>query len=118
LDHLDGRDLDRFSKFGFDTFGDSIVAGYQRGLVTAESADVIHLSYGFNLAELLRLELRGDAAWASDEATGLDNELLAGLSLNGTLMGPWQTVVNFDIGVPIEGPAEDFTVRLVFLKLF
>ena len=118
LEHLDGQDLDRFSKFGFDTFGDSRIAGYQRGLITAESANAIHLSYGFNLAELLRLELRGDAAWATDEATGLDNELLAGLSLNGTLVGPWQTVVNFDIGVPIEGPAEDFTVRLVFLKLF
>ena len=118
LEHLDGQDLDRFSKFSFHAFGDSTVAGYQRGLVTAESANVIHLSYGFNLAELLRLELRGDAAWASDEATGLDNELLAGLSLNGTLMGPWQTLVNFDIGIPVEGPAEDFTVRLVFLKLF
>ncbi|MEN8163328.1 MAG: hypothetical protein ABFS37_04300, partial [Acidobacteriota bacterium] len=118
LEHLGGEDLDRFSKFGFDTFGDSTVAGYQRGLVTAEEVNAIHLAYGFSLAELLRLELRGDAAWATDEATGLDNELLAGLSLNGTLIGPWQTVVNFDIGVPIEGPAEDFTVRLVFLKLF
>ncbi len=44
--------------------------------------------------------------------------MINGLSLNGTLVGPWQTVVNFDIGVPIEGPAEDFTVLLVFLKLF
>ncbi len=118
MEHLDGQDLDRFSKFGFHTFGDSRVAGYQRGLVTAESADVIHLSYGFNLADLLRLELRGDVAWATDEATGLDNELLAGLSLNGTLIGPWQTIVNFDIGIPIEGPAEDFTLSVVFLKLF
>lgn len=118
LEHLDGQDLDRFSKFGFDTFGDSRVAGYQAGLVTAESANVVHLSYGFNLAELLRLELRGDAAWATDEATGLDNELLVGVSLNGTLIGPWQTVVNFDIGVPVEGPAEDFTLSVVFLKLF
>ena len=118
LEHLDGEDLDRFSKFGFDAFGDSSVAGYQRGLVTAEEVNAIHLSYGFNLAELLRLEVRGDAAWASDEATGLDNELLAGMSLNGTVIGPWQTLVNFNIGVPIEGPAEDFTVRLVFLKLF
>jgi hypothetical protein len=118
MEHLDGEDLDRFSKFGFDSFGDSPVAGYQRGLVTAESADALHLSYGFNLAELLRLEVRGDVAWASDETTGLDNELLAGLSLNGTLIGPWQTVINFDIGIPVEGPADDFTLSLVFLKLF
>ncbi|MCD4748250.1 MAG: hypothetical protein K8R59_02650 [Thermoanaerobaculales bacterium] len=118
LEHLDGSDLDRFSKYGFGPFADSRVAGYEHGRITAEKADAVHLSYGFNFAELLRLELRGDAAWADDQATGLERELLAGLSLNGTLMGPWQTIVNFDIGIPIAGPAEDFTVYIVFLKLF
>ena len=117
-EHLDGRDLDRFSKYGFDTFGDSRVAGYQRGLITASNADVVHLGYGFNLADVLRIELRGDAAWATDETTGLDRELLAGVSLNGTVIGPWQTVINFDIGVPVEGPADEFTASIVVLKLF
>ena len=118
LEHLDGEDLDRFSKYDFEYFGDPRVAGYQRGLVTASSGDAAHLTFGVSLAEVLRVELRGDAAWATDRATGLDDELLAGLSLNGTVVGPWQTIVNFDLGVPVSGPADGVTVFVAFLKLF
>lgn len=116
--HLDGSDLDRFSKYEFDFFSDARVAGYQDGLVTAEEASGLHLVYGFELGKVIRVQLQGDAVWASDEATGLEDELLAGLSLNGTLIGPWGTIVNFDVGVPVEGPADDFVAYVVFLKLF
>jgi len=118
VEHVDGSNLDRFSKYDFSFFGDSTVAGYQSGLVTASRADAIHVDYGFNIGEVIRLGVRGDAAWADDEATGLDRELLAGISLNGTLVGPWQTVVTFDVGVPVAGPADGFTLSVVFLKLF
>jgi hypothetical protein len=118
LEHLDGSDLDRFSKYGFSFFSSSRVSGYPSGLVTAAEVDGLHLTYGLSLADVLRVELRGDAVWATDELTALDRELLAGLSLNGTLIGPWQTIVNFDIGVPVEGPADGVVVSLVFLKLF
>ncbi|PWB69074.1 MAG: hypothetical protein C3F15_15690 [Holophagae bacterium] len=118
LEHLDGSDLDRFSKYDFSTFGLGRVAGYQGGLVTASSADGVHAAGGLNIAEALRLEGRVDVVWATDEATGLDRELLAGVGLNGTVIGPWQTVVNFDVGVPVAGPADSFTVFITFLKLF
>ncbi len=118
LEHVGGENLDRFSKYDFSTFADTEVAGYQRGLITATEASGAHLGYGFNLAEAMRIELRGDAMWASDEATGLDRELLAGVSFNGTVIGPWQTIVNFDIGVPVSGPGDGFTATIAFLKLF
>jgi hypothetical protein len=118
LEHLDGDDLDRFSKYDFSTFGLGRVAGYQGGLVTATTADGVHAAGGLNIAEALRVEGRVDVVWASDEATGLDRELLAGVGLNGTVIGPWQTVVNFDVGVPVAGPADSFTVFVTFLKLF
>jgi hypothetical protein len=118
LEHLDGEDLDRFSKYDFSTFGLGRVAGYQGGLVTATRADGVHAAGGLNIAEALRVEGRVDVVWASDEATGLDRELLAGVGLNGTVIGPWQTVINFDLGVPVAGPADSFTVFVTFLKLF
>ena len=118
LEHLDGDDLDRFSKYDFSTFGLGRVAGYQGGLVTATTADGVHAAGGLNIAEALRVEGRVDLVWATDEATGLDRELLAGVGLNGTVIGPWQTVVNFDVGVPVAGPADSFTVFITFLKLF
>lgn len=118
LEHLDGEDLDRFSKYDYSFFGDARVRGYPSGLVRASDSNGLHLNYGFDLGELLRVEVNGDAVWANDDATGLDNELLAGVGLNGTVVGPWQTIVNFDIGFPVEGPADDFVAYLVFLKLF
>ena len=42
-----------------------------------------------------------------------------GVGIAGTFIGPWQTVVNLDFGVPVAGPDDDgFTLFLAFLKLF
>jgi hypothetical protein len=118
VDYLDGRDLDRFSKYQFGFFGASRVHGYQSGKVRAESAYATHVSYGVGVGEVVRLDLIGDAAWATDEASGLDRELLSGIGLAGSFMGPWQTVVQIDIGTPVAGPDSGFVAYLVFLKLF
>jgi hypothetical protein len=118
IEHFGGEHLDRFSKYDFDVFSDAKVAGYHSGLVTATEADVLRLNYGFNLGEVIRFEANADLAWATDRDSGLDRELLAGVSIGGNLVGPWQTLVAFDIGVPVAGPADDFTARIAFLKLF
>ncbi|MFP3941849.1 MAG: hypothetical protein ACLF0P_16260, partial [Thermoanaerobaculia bacterium] len=101
LVYAGGEDLDRFSKYGFGFFGDTRVQGYQSNRVRAEELVATHLSYGFEVGEFLRIDAVGDAAWATDEATGLQDELLAGVGVQGTFMGPWQTVVNLDVGVPV-----------------
>jgi hypothetical protein len=118
IDYVSGSDLDRFSKYQFGFFGSTRVHGYQSNRVRAEEAIATHLSYGFEIGELLRLDAVGDVAWATDELSGLDNEMLAGVGLAGTFIGPWQTVVNMDVGVPVAGPDDGFVMYLVFLKLF
>ena len=118
IDYVSGSDLDRFSKYQFGFFGSTRVHGYQSNRVRAEEAIAAHLSYGFEIGEFLRLDAVGDVAWATDEAAGLDNEMLAGVGLAGTFIGPWQTVVNLDVGVPVAGPDDGFVMYLVFLKLF
>jgi hypothetical protein len=118
IDYVGGSDLDRFSKYQFGFFGGTRVHGYQSNRVQAEEAWAAHLTYGFEVGEFLRLDAVADAAWATDEATGLDNELLAGVGLAGTFIGPWQTVVNLDVGVPVAGPDDGFVLYVVFLKLF
>lgn len=117
VNYVDGEDLDRFSKYGFGRFGDTRVHGFQSDKVRAQRAYLLHASYGFELNELLRLDGIVDVASATDEAAGLDDELLVGLGLQGTLVGPWQTLVNVDVGVPVEGPDDGFTAWVVFLKL-
>jgi hypothetical protein len=119
LEHLDGERLDRFSGYDFGIFGDSSVAGYQSGLVRAERADGVHVSYGLNYFDQIRFQVQGDAVWATNASTGLDRELLAGISLNGSLTLPWQLIVNFDVGYALAGPGEgNLALRIFFLRLF
>jgi hypothetical protein len=118
LNYLSGDNLDRFSKYGFGFFGGSRVHGYQIGKVRAEEAYAAHATYGFEIGKLVRLDGVADAAWATDEISGLDNELLAGVGIAGTFMGPWQTVVQVDVGAAVDGPDDGFVAYIVFLKLF
>ena len=113
-----GDRLDRFSKYGFGFFGSTRVHGYQSGRVRAEEAILGHLTYGFEVGEIFRLEGIGDVAWATDEAAGLRDELLAGVGVAGSFLGPKQTLVRLDLGLPVAGPDDGFVAYLVFLKLF
>jgi hypothetical protein len=94
------------------------VHGYPSARVQAESAFGAHGSYGFEVGEVFRLELVGDTVWATDEETGLRDELLGGAGVVGQFLGPWQTLVQLDLGVPVAGPDDGFVLFLAFLKLF
>jgi hypothetical protein len=118
VDAFGGHDLDRFSKYQFGFFGSNRVHGYQIGKVKAEKGYAAHLTYGFEIGNLLRLDAVGDAAWATDRTAGLDHELLAGAGLQGSFMGPWETLVQVDVGTPVAGPDSGIVAYVVFLKLF
>jgi len=119
LEHLNGSDLDRFSRYDFGIFGDSSVAGYPGGLVRGDEASGVHVNWGINAGELFRAEVGTDAVWVSNQATGLEDELLAGIGLQGTVTLPWQLLVNFEVGYAFEGPGDgDVSARIVFLRLF
>jgi hypothetical protein len=65
------------------------------------------------------VELNADAVWATDAASGLDRELLSGLAFDGTTQGPWQTLINFEVGYAVSGPGEgSFAARVAFLRIF
>jgi len=119
LEYLDSADTDRFSGYDFGLFGDPTVAGYPSGLVRAEKAVGAHLSGGVNYLDLIRVTAKADAIWATNRATGLDQELLAGIGIGGTVTLPWQLIMNFDFGYALTGPGKgDIAVRVFFLKLF
>ena len=118
LVYVDGQNLDRFSKYEFGFFGDTRVHGYRSSRVRAESAYLARASYGFEIGKLLRLDAQLDSAWATDRETGLSDELLAGVGLAGSFVGPWQTLINLDVGTPIAGPDDGVVAYVAFLKLF
>jgi len=119
VEHLDGANLDRFSGYDFSLFGNAAVAGYPSGLVRAERANGVHLSYGINFLEQIRFDAAVDAVWASNQTTGLDNELLAGIGVEGTMTLPWQLIMNFEAGYALAGPGKGgVALRVIFLRLF
>jgi hypothetical protein len=118
IEYASGSDLDRFSKYEFGSFSDIRVRGYQSSKVRAEEVLAAHLTYGFDIGNVFRLDLVGDAALATDETAGLDRELLGGVGVVGTVLGPWQTIINIDLGVAVTGPDDGVTATVAFLKLF
>jgi hypothetical protein len=118
IDYYGGSHLDRFSKYEFGFFGGTRIHGYRSDDVRAESTYLSHLSYGFDFGHTFRLDALVDAALATDKIDGLNNAFLAGTGLAGSLMGPWQTLVTLDAGLPVAGPDHGFVLYLVFLKLF
>jgi hypothetical protein len=118
IDYFSGTHLDRFSKYEFGFFGGTRVDGYRSNAVRASEAYLAHLSYGFDFGEVFRVDALADAAIASDKLDGLHHRLLAGTGVAGSMMGPWQTLVTLDVGLPVAGPDHGFVLYLVFLKLF
>jgi hypothetical protein len=118
VNYFAGDHLDRFSKYEFGFFGGTRIHGYRSNAVRASEAVIGHLSYGFDFSDLFRIDTLFDAALATDKETGLHDTLLAGTGVAGSLMGPWQTLVTLDVGLPVAGPDHGFVLYLVFLKLF
>lgn len=118
VNYFAGDHLDRFSKYEFGFFGGTRIHGYRSNAVRASEAVIGHLSYGFDFSDLFRIDTLFDAALATDKETGLHDTLLAGTGVAGSLMGPWQTLVTVDVGLPVAGPDHGFVLYLVFLKLF
>ena len=118
VEYVDGDNLDRFSKYQFGFFSDIRVHGYRQDKIRATDALAAHLSYGFDIGEVFRLDLVGDVASVNDDATGLVDQMLAGVGLVGTVLGPWQTIINIDVGVPVAGPEDGVSAFVAVLRLF
>lgn len=118
VEYLDGSNLDRFSKFDFGTFSSVRVRGYETGKIRAQEALAAHFNYGWNVGGTFRLEALADVAWATDEIAGFDQELLAGVGVAATVIGPWSTIINVDLGVAVAGPDDGVTATIAVLKLF
>lgn len=117
--YLDGTNLDRFSKYELGFFGAQRVHGVKSGSVRAEKAMIGHLSYGFVISEQFRIEAYYDHALLDDASAGYRREPFQGIGISGQTIGPWGTLLRFDIGKTVGRNAEgDFVANVVFLKLF
>jgi hypothetical protein len=119
LEWVSGRDLDRFSKYELGFWGSTRVRGFASQSVRAEEAWLGHLSYGLVLSDAIRIEAFYDLASLDDRASGLDGEIFQGVGVAGQMVGPFGTLLRFDIGRSIGANRQDGVVAsILFLKLF
>jgi hypothetical protein len=122
VDYLAGANLDRFSEYQFDYFGDDSLQGYSGTGVRFDEGYIGRLSWAFNLMNAIRFDVSFESARVKDGVLGepFMNHGGAGLSFN--VVGPWMTIWQASYGraiwsdIPeLEGKQE---FLLVILKLF
>lgn len=119
VNYLDGKNLDRFSKYELGFFGAQRIHGVQSGSVRAEKAILSHLSYGFVFSDQFRLEAFYDQGWLTDAVAGYSHEPFQGIGVAGQTVGPYGTLLRLDIGKTVGRNAQGgFVANVVFLKLF
>jgi hypothetical protein len=122
LNYLDGRDLDRFSRYEFSQFGADSLAGFAGSGIRFDRGAIARAWYGFNILDAVRFNAGLESAWVEQGDSTSGVQRFTGFGLSGNVVGPWKTVISLSYGygvgsdIPeINGKHEFF---LLILKLF
>ena len=119
---MDGKDLDRFSKYQFLYMGRNSLAGFAGSGVRFDRGGVARLAYDFSVADAIRFgvkverarvqPVKGDSPWQNHTGTGI----------SGAITGPWKTYWTLDAGYSIQsdipGARRKVNISLGILKLW
>jgi MucB/RseB N-terminal domain len=118
---LTGSNLDRFSQFNFSYYSHR-VRGLSGAGVRFERGGIARAQYAFNLGDVIRFEAGVDYARIQDPILPDFNPRFTGVGLSGSVLGPWRTLLSFDIGVAV---ASDYAAlkgdtegQIIFFKFF
>jgi len=119
---MDGKDLDRFSRYQFSYLGRQSLAGFAGSGVRFDRGAIATLSYNFNLADVVRFDLRVNEARVQPIDGSDLTQRHTGLGLRASVGGPWQTYWTLDFGYALQSDippvTHQKTVALVIWKLF
>jgi hypothetical protein len=101
-----GSRLDRFSQFHFSFFGNR-VRGFSGSGVRYDRGGIARAQYAFNIGSVIRFDASLDVAYVRDGLLEDDYRTFTGFGVSGNLMGPWDTVLQFDIGVALQSDFDD-----------
>lgn len=118
MNYVDGRNLDRFSKYEFSFFGGQRIRGIESGSLRAEKALIGHLSYGLVFSDQFRLETFYDYGLVTDMVAGYKDEPFQGIGIAGQTVGPFGTLLRMDLGKSLGTNGQDgFVANVVLLKI-
>jgi hypothetical protein len=109
-----GSRLDRFSEFQFSFFGTRL-RGFSGSGVRFDRGGIARAEYSFNIADVIRFDAGVDYGYVKDGLTSVEYNRFTGFGFSGNLMGPWQTIVQFDIGVAVLSDFPDLKGNTEFL---
>ena len=119
---LDGRDLDRFSRFQFTYLGKQSLSGFAGSGIRFDRGAIATLGYEFNVANVIRFAMSAEQARVQPVRDLSPWQSHTGASLQGSVTGPWKTYWTLDAGYAVKSdiPAVEhkYTVALVVLKLW
>lgn len=99
-----GWHVDRFSAPSPGRFGGVRLRGIATGAVQAQRLGVARASLALPFGSTLRAEIGVDAAWAREARSGYRRRPLSGVGVSATLPGPWETLVQGSVGIPLATP--------------
>jgi hypothetical protein len=119
---LDGKDLDRYSRYSFSYMGKESLSGFAGSGVRFDRGGIATLGYQFNVANVIRFGASVEQARVQPFKDGSEWQNHTGASLQGSVTGPWQTYWTLDLGYAVRSDIPDvehqYTAALVVLKLW
>ena len=119
---MDGRDLDRFSRYTFGTF-DNRLRGYPAALIRYDRGAVLRTSVAWAVGRALRVDGFADTAYVRDRGFGRGHRAYSGTGGAVELPGPAGTLLGVEWGYGFQGVNTDGTrgthvVRISAYKMF
>lgn len=116
-----GNDLDRFSAFSFGLLSGDRLRGFAGSGLRYESGVLASLQYEFTLSEAIRFDATIDHARIDELGTGITSNH-TGVGVAASFVGPWRTIIRFDVGYALASDLEavegDTEFLLLVLRLF
>jgi hypothetical protein len=116
-----GSRLDRFSEYQFRFFGNR-VRGFSGSGVRYDRGGIARAQYSFNIANAVRFDASVDTAWVRDGLISDQMRRFTGFGISGNVMGPWDTILQFDVGVAVQSDFKDLRgdteFQVTLLKYF
>ncbi|MFZ5786839.1 MAG: hypothetical protein ACOY3Y_10390 [Acidobacteriota bacterium] len=117
--HLDaellvGDGLDRFSAFAPGRWAAARIRGVAANRFLADRLAIARASLSLPLAPKVRVEGGVDLAWVRDPFSGYHARPVNGVGVSASFPGPWRTLVQAGLGVPLTTPG----ARAVTFELF
>lgn len=120
LTYLNGKDLDRFSSYQFFYLGDLSLAGFSGSGIRFQQGTLAKATYQFNVFDVFRLGTRLEFGLIQP-LMETDYQKHGGIGFDGSVFGPWDMLMNFDLGYAaysdVPSARNKITFSLLLLKL-